>query len=100
MYTRPAVTYRYIVTDCKVFECYDSIIRNFQIPTFCLPRVFYSQTSNSDSFQITLAHTRYGQSYQLQYFISPMHSVAVCPPNTVTNLNYTKELAIITLFFG
>jgi len=80
--------------------CIDSFIRNFQIPALCLSSVFYFQTSTSDSLQITLAHTRYGQSYQLEYFISLNHPVAVCPPNTVTNFNYTKELVIIILFFG
>ena len=97
---RPAVPYRYIVTDCKVFGCFESFIGNFQIPTLCLSSVFLFSNSQFHSLHIPLAHTRYGQSYHLQYVISPMHSVAVCPPNTVTNFNYTKELAIIILFLG
>lgn len=36
--------------------------------------------------------------YQLEFCISLMHSVAVCPPKAITNFKYTKEHAIITLF--
>lgn len=39
-------------------------------------------------------------SYQLKYSVSLMCSVAVCRPDAIINLKFTKEHAIITLFYG
>lgn len=41
--SRLLVMYRYLVTDCKVFECFVSFIRNFQIPRLSFQRFLFSR---------------------------------------------------------